>query len=310
MASEGKKTMLISFSGGATSGFMMWWLLKNKSDEYDFIIVFANTGRENDETLLFVKQCAENWGIEIVWIESLITGDVRKGTNHKVVTYETATRKNDWRFRDDTPYEKMIKKYGIPNIENRFSTRELKDRPITSYMRSLGFKNGSYETAIGIRVDEFDRMSENAKQRHFVYPLISWKPFTKKHVNFWWAQQSFKLQLKGYWGNCVDCYKKYLHKLYAIAQESPEEFDFAIAMEKKYENYLPEGRRKALEKKGKPIPPPPYRFYREKKSAFEILEISKTFTKVMVDDSLDTNVQNDLFEDDTESCEVFTNCGD
>ena len=60
MASEGKKTMLISFSGGATSGFMMWWLLKNKSDEYDFIIVFANTGRENDETLLFVKQCAEN----------------------------------------------------------------------------------------------------------------------------------------------------------------------------------------------------------------------------------------------------------
>jgi 3'-phosphoadenosine 5'-phosphosulfate sulfotransferase (PAPS reductase)/FAD synthetase len=88
MTSEGKKTMLISFSGGATSGFMMWWLLKNKSDEYDFIIVFANTGRENDETLFFVKQCGENWGIEIIWIESLITGDVRKGTNHKIVTYE------------------------------------------------------------------------------------------------------------------------------------------------------------------------------------------------------------------------------
>ena len=63
-----KKHGLISFSGGETSAFMLWWLLINKSDEYDFTIVFANTGRENESTLLFVKQCAELFGCEIVWI--------------------------------------------------------------------------------------------------------------------------------------------------------------------------------------------------------------------------------------------------
>jgi len=310
MASEGKETMLISFSGGETSAFMLQWLLKHKKDKFNFIIVFANTGRENNETLDFVKKVGEFFNIEIVWVESKIGGRVDKGTHHTIVSYETATRKNDWKLRDNTPYEEMIKKYGIPNIENRFSTRELKDKAITSYMRSIGFKNKTYITTIGIRVDEFDRMSESAKQRGFAYPLISWKPTTKKHVNFYWAQMPFRLELKGYWGNCVDCYKKYLHKLYAIAKESPEEFEFAQAMERKYEYYLPEGRRKALEKKGKPIPPPPYRFYREKKSANDILEIAKTWTKEMIDDKLDTNIQNDLFEDEIESCEVFTSCGD
>jgi predicted phosphoadenosine phosphosulfate sulfurtransferase len=222
MASEGKKTMLISFSGGETSAFMLQWLLKHKKDEFNFIIVFANTGRENNETLDFVKKVGEFFNVEIVWVESKIGGRVDKGTHHTIVSYETATRKNDWKLRDNTPYEEMIKKYGIPNIENRFSTRELKDKAITSYMRSIGFKNKTYITTIGIRVDEFDRMSKSAKQRGFSYPLISWKPTTKKHVNFYWAQMPFRLELKGYWGNCVDCYKKYLHKLYAIAKGDPK----------------------------------------------------------------------------------------
>ena len=310
MACEGKKTMLISFSGGETSAFMLFWLLNHKKDEYEFIIVFANTGRENNETLDFVKRVGEFFKVEIIWVESVIGGRVDKGTHHKIVTYETATRKNDWKFRDDTPYEMMIKRYGIPNIENRFSTRELKDKAITSYMRSLGFGNNTYVTTIGIRVDEFDRMSETAKERGFVYPLISWKPVTKKHINFFWANQPFRLELKGYWGNCVDCYKKYLHKLYAIAKESPEQFEFAQAMERKYEYWIHPSRIAYLKKKGKPIPQGPFRFYRERKSANDILETAKTWTKEMIDDKLDTNVQNNLFEDEIESCEVFTNCGD
>jgi 3'-phosphoadenosine 5'-phosphosulfate sulfotransferase (PAPS reductase)/FAD synthetase len=69
-----KKKGLISFSGGETSGFMLWWLLNNKSHEYDFKVVFANTGRENEATLDFVKKCGEQFGVEIVWIESNVWG--------------------------------------------------------------------------------------------------------------------------------------------------------------------------------------------------------------------------------------------
>lgn len=167
-----KKKGLISFSGGETSAFMLWWLLQNKSDEYDFSIIFANTGRENDETLEFVRKCAEHFGCEIIWVEAVIHPEYRKGTTHKVVTFETATRNQDWKRRKDTPYEMMVKKYGLSNISNRNSTRELKERPIHSYMKSIGFKKKEYETFIGIRVDEFDRMNSGKSEYKFNYPLF------------------------------------------------------------------------------------------------------------------------------------------
>ena len=91
----------------------------------------------------------------------------------------------------------MVKKYGLASISNRFSTRELKERPIHSYMKSIGLKKYSYPTFIGIRVDEFDRMAKDKNQNNFKYPLVSWKPMTKKHINFFWNLQPFRLNLKG-----------------------------------------------------------------------------------------------------------------
>ncbi len=255
-----------------------------------------------------MKWCGEYFNVEIVWIESKIGGRVDKGTHHTIVNFETATRKDDWRVRDNTPYEEMIKMYGIPNTSNKISTRELKNKAITSYMRSIGYAKGTYYTAIGIRVDEFDRMDDKKDERMFVYPLITWKPFTKQHVNFWWGQQPRRLNLKGYQGNCIDCYKKYLMKHYQLAKENPGDYEFAIEMEAKYEYWIHPRRIKYLKKKGKPIPNGPFRFYRDNTSAKEILEISKTFDKIVIDDHVNVNFQSSL-DEETESCEVFTDCG-
>jgi len=101
-----KKVMQISFSGGRTSGFMTKWLIDNKSDEYDFIVTFANTGLEDERTLDFVNNCDKYFGFNTVWLEADVKHGERKGTQFKVVTYESASRNGE-------PFEEVIKKYGI-----------------------------------------------------------------------------------------------------------------------------------------------------------------------------------------------------
>lgn len=303
-----KKKGLISFSGGETSGFMLWWLLKNKSDEYDFTIIFANTGRENQQTLDFVKLCGEYFEVEIIWIESNVWGRVDKATKHRLVTFETATRNSDWRKTRNTPYEQMVIKYGLANISNRFSTRELKTKPIQSYMRSLGLKDADYYTFIGIRSDEMDRMSENKDVMNFIYPLISFLKWTKKHVNFWWSQKPFRLILKGWEGNCVTCYKKALEKLAQIYIDDAWKFDFDNYLEFMYEYYIPESRILKMVQKLKPIPTGPFRIFRNNKSVNDIRIMAEKQNKKIKDDTQDVSFQLKLYED-TESCEVFSQCG-
>jgi hypothetical protein len=304
-----KKKGLISFSGGETSAFMLWWLLNNKSNEYDFTIVFANTGRENNETLDFIKKCAEHFGVEIVWIESNVWGNVKKMTKHVVVNYETATRNQDWRKSRNTPYEQMVIKYGLASISNRFSTRELKDRPIQSYMRSLGFSDDEYEIFVGLRYDELDRQNETKdEKRSFVYPLIKWLKWTKKHINFWWSQMPFRLELKGWEGNCVCCYKKQIEKIIQIYLDNAWKLDFEIYLEFMYEYYIPERRIEFMVKKLKPIPTGPFRIFRDNTSTTEIIEKSKKHQKKVKDDAVDVSFQTILFQD-SESCEVFSRCG-
>ncbi|WP_395765226.1 phosphoadenosine phosphosulfate reductase family protein [Elizabethkingia anophelis] len=303
-----KKKGLISFSGGETSAFMLWWLLQNKSDEYDFSIIFANTGRENDETLEFVRKCAEHFGCEIIWVEAVIHPEYRKGTTHKVVTFETATRNQDWKRRKDTPYEMMVKKYGLSNISNRNSTRELKERPIHSYMKSIGFKKKEYETFIGIRVDEFDRMNSGKSEYKFNYPLVSWKPFTKQHVNFWWSQMPFRLELEDYEGNCCDCYKRHLLKQAMIMRKDPWKFEFSEYLQDKYGYYIPESRKNKILKEGREPPELPIRIFRENKTVADIRKMAEELPEELKKHSEKSDLQLSFF-DNEESCEIFTQCG-
>jgi hypothetical protein len=320
-----KEKLFISFSGGETSAYMLWWLLKNKSAEYEIIVLFANTGNENEETLEFVKRCGELFNVEIIWVEAVPTWtivfngkkvrttcfrtfqmlrkyEIKRGrrpilpnspTTFKQVTFETASRNGE-------PFEKVIQRYGIPNKKYLHCTRELKLRPMTKYLRSIGWKAGSYHTAIGIRIDEIDRIQSDWREKKLYYPLIKDRPMSKPKINFFWSQMPFRLELKGYEGNCKDCYKKSQNKLLTIALENPSMFDFSI----RYSRYRSYQQRKGKSRVELNMA---VNFFRDNMTPQELIELAqtKTFTKSHNDaDVYDFEGVKDEYNSCSESCEV------
>jgi hypothetical protein len=216
--------------------------------------VFANTGQEDEETLIFVDKCDKAFSLNLIWLEAVVNPEKGKGIRHKIVNFEAAARNGE-------PFEAYIKKEGIPNIAAPKCSERLKKRPMESYRRSLGFKS-NHKTCVGIRSDEWDRMDSNFEKNGIIYPLISWQPTTKPEIIHWWAEQPFDLELPEHLGNCKTCFKKSTRKLLTIAQEMPEAFDFCHRMEVENGSAGPSGLDNNV-------------FFREGRSAQDILEMSK-----------------------------------
>lgn len=258
---KNERRLVISFSGGRTSGYMTWRILQEWRDNYDTIIVlFANTGCEHEKTLEFVNNCDKFFGFNTVWLESVPQQQLGKGCQGKVVTFETASRNGE-------PFEAAIKRYGIFNAAVPNCTDRLKVMPMRHYVReTLGWKLGTYQQCVGIRADEIDRMSVRAEQNRIIYPLIKWN-ITKTMVLDWWANQAFDLDLEEHLGNCVWCWKKTDRKLMTIAKDNPEFFDFPIAMEEKYHTWTSPKNGRVIEGKC---------FFRNNRTAKDIIAASKT----------------------------------
>jgi hypothetical protein len=66
-----KGPALISFSGGRTSAYMLKMILDAHGGTLpdDVHVCFANTGKEREETLRFVHECASRWNVRVRWLE-------------------------------------------------------------------------------------------------------------------------------------------------------------------------------------------------------------------------------------------------
>lgn len=259
--------LLISFSGGETSALMAKLIRARWHNRYaEIITVFSNTGQENEETLQFVDRCDREFGLNVVWIEAVTNPERGQGVKARVVDLATADRSG-------AAFEAMIAKHGIPGPGFIHCTRELKERPITAYARSIGWGAGTYDTAIGIRIDEIDRMNPRAAELGLIYPLVRPWPHRKIDVNEHWNANGWRLGLKGYQGNCRTCWKKSLRKLLTIADESPEAFDFFERMEAKYPMAGANPRQE------------PKRFFRDRLTVADIRELAKQPFEPAVDDA-------------------------
>ena len=206
--------VLISFSGGRTSAYMLNKILEQNGDLPERCkVVFANTGREMPETLDFVNECGEKWNVKIIWAE--YTKDKPK---FKIVNHNSASR-------NGKPFEQLIQqKKRLPTIVARFCTQELKVRTIKRYLVSTGWKK--WTVATGIRADEANRMRNKPVERwDFWYPLND-ACVSVKDVNYFWAKQkkafNFDLRVKKGFGNCDGCFLKSEATLAAIWRDSPD----------------------------------------------------------------------------------------
>jgi len=221
-----KKLYICMVSGGRTS-FLMAKHLKENPDKYKNVIyVFLNTGKELEKTLQFVDKCDKEWNLNIIWLEASINNEKGKGTSYKIVDFNSASRKGE-------PFEAMLNKYPLPNNMASNCTRELKQRPIESYIKN-NFKDYEVIRAIGIRADEAHRKSIHAKDENIIYPLCDELPVNQKMVRIFWEKQTFDLGLKDYEGNCDLCFKKSLKKRLTIIKENPNLADWWLDMENKY----------------------------------------------------------------------------
>lgn len=225
-----RKRLVVSFSGGKTSAKMTEILTQQYAHLWDEIVVaFMNTGDEHEKTLEYVRNIGLHYGISIVWLEADVDPIVGNGTGHRVVTFETASRKQE-------PFERVIEKYGIPNGNYPHCTRELKQAPLTSYLRSIGWEANTYNTAIGIRADELDRISPKwIREAGAIYVLID-LGVRKEDVLAWDLKHPVRLGIPEHWGNCRFCWKKSFRKLATITTEIPDAPRFFAEMEIKHKD--------------------------------------------------------------------------
>lgn len=210
--------VLISISGGRTSGYMLKHILDANGELPDRVkVMFANTGREMLETLDFIQECSIRWNVPIIWVE--YTREDNK-VGYKVVNHNSAARNGE-------PFRQLLYKPYLPNAVARFCTAELKIRTMKRYLvQELKWKK--WTSAIGIRGDEKRRINEGPSKDRWVtwYPLYN-ANVNKAEIMSWWAQQPFDLQLIGTTGNtpkgnCDGCFLKSEATLAMMWREHPD----------------------------------------------------------------------------------------
>jgi len=220
---------VVSFSGGRTSGYMLWRIIQAHGGTLppDVVVCFANTGREMPATLDFVRDCGAAWNVPIHWLEYRWAPG---GPSVVEVSHNSASRNGE-------PFEALLRsKSMLPNPVSRFCTTELKIRTQKRFLRSLGWSH--WTSAVGLRADEptrvaraLDRERTKKDRWHNVCPLAA-AGVDEAEVFRFWRAQTFDLRLSGAWaGNCDGCFLKNRAALQRMWVDHPDRMAWWATME-------------------------------------------------------------------------------
>lgn len=215
----------IAFSGGRTSAYMLHHIIEANGGLPDRVVVsFQNTGREMPETLDFVQECGDRFGVKIVWLEYR-----PENPRFEVVSHNSASRNGE-------PFETLIRKRKfLPNRVARFCTAELKVHCMSRYLKSIGWER--WAVARGLRADEGHRLrSASTKERYTFWHPLADAMVSRRHVSGFWDRQPFNLRLpnvdgRTQLGNCDGCFLKSEASRAALARDYPDRAKWWADME-------------------------------------------------------------------------------
>ena len=135
---HGSLPHVVKFSGGRSSGMLLFALLENRLLDPDRgdVIVFNNTSAEHPDTYRFVHDCmrtARSYGVPFFQIEFQTYEDARQGEWTRLPSYrlvnerpKSAANDEGFHWRGEV-YEELLSWTGyVPNQFNRICTRHLK----------------------------------------------------------------------------------------------------------------------------------------------------------------------------------------
>ncbi len=223
MKIKDNNNIFCSVSAGYSS-VMMAIMLPKWFPNHNIINVMANTSKEREESLSFMDECDKYFKLNLVWLEAEFH-EKGKGATYNIVNYKNLKRSGEI-------FENGIKKFGIPNKENKWCNRDMKLEILKKYSDSI-FGRNNYSVAVGLRADEIDRVRKDYKTNNVFYPLMDRK-ISSKDRNRFWKDQPIQITTPAYKGNCDMCFAKSNRKLITILKEEPNKADWWDKMIKTY----------------------------------------------------------------------------
>lgn len=193
----------------------------------DHHVLFANTGKEHEETLDFVEEVSQRWSVPIRWVEWRSTQPFVEE-----VTHATAARNGE-------PFKAMIEheRY-MPNPARRLCTKNLKI--LTKhrfFVHALRIK--LWTDVVGMRYDEPKRVADLRAHpgaviqgAHDAVAPLADAGVTLADVLAFWRAQPFDLRLEQGEGNCDECFMKTPEARLVSLRKNPARADWWAAIER------------------------------------------------------------------------------
>ncbi|MCP1649451.1 hypothetical protein [Pseudomonas nitroreducens] len=223
----------IGLSGGRTSGYMMRKILDahNGTLPSDVHAFFQNTGKEVEETLVFIEEMSQRWGVPVVWMEWCREWGQRKDAPwYRLVDFKTVSRRGE-------PFDMMLdylRQISAGREECAADPAELCKQPVHRLAqdkdrreahakpgpRSLG-QHRRYSLREPRRYHRMMAANDRGGRRWEHLTPLYHDGVTKEQVLEFWNQQPFDLGIDSDLGNCDLCWKKSEDKLYRAIIQDP-----------------------------------------------------------------------------------------